>query len=218
MAHSLRAIRQRRHAAMDSVGARVTVEEPLLCRTLTHLLDLSRVPQQVRLHSNSASMECPMHSTSTRAPPCWMRCVSTWASPGRRRDATREHAGPARCSPMVSASFHAWPWQPSTTARRSRPSRGGPGTRAAPTASRVHSTRWLPCGYCTPGQICSTIGMMREIELGLSSAVSEDMAATEFGLTDAELKKRMSGNLCRCGAYVGICDAIQEFAASEAAR
>jgi xanthine dehydrogenase YagT iron-sulfur-binding subunit len=74
------------------------------------------------------------------------------------------------------------------------------------------------CGYCTPGQICSTIGMLREVEAGLPSAVSEDIAATEIILSDAELKERMSGNLCRCGAYVGICEAIREFAASEAAR
>ena len=73
------------------------------------------------------------------------------------------------------------------------------------------------CGYCTPGQICSTIGMLREVESGLPSAVSEDMAATEIDLSDAELKERMSGNLCRCGAYVGICEAIHEFAAAEAA-
>jgi xanthine dehydrogenase YagT iron-sulfur-binding subunit len=74
------------------------------------------------------------------------------------------------------------------------------------------------CGYCTPGQICSTIGMLREIEAGLPSAVSADMAATEFVLSDAELKERMSGNLCRCGAYAGICEAIHEFAASETAQ
>ena len=76
----------------------------------------------------------------------------------------------------------------------------------------------LQCGYCTPGQICSSIGMLREVEAGLPSAVSEDVAATEFTLSDAELKERMSGNLCRCGAYVGICEAIQEFAAGKAAR
>ncbi len=74
------------------------------------------------------------------------------------------------------------------------------------------------CGYCTPGQICSTIGMLSEFEAGLPSAVTEDMAATGIILSDAELKERMSGNLCRCGAYVGICEAIREFAASEAAR
>jgi xanthine dehydrogenase YagT iron-sulfur-binding subunit len=72
------------------------------------------------------------------------------------------------------------------------------------------------CGYCTPGQICSTLGMLRELEAGLPSAVTMDMAATEIIMSDAEIKERMSGNLCRCGAYVGICDAIREFAESEA--
>ena len=74
------------------------------------------------------------------------------------------------------------------------------------------------CGYCTPGQICSTIGMLRELDEGLPSAVTDDVTATDINLTDAELKERMSGNLCRCGAYVGICDAIREFAASERTR
>lgn len=73
------------------------------------------------------------------------------------------------------------------------------------------------CGYCTPGQICSAIGMLRELEAGLPSAVTEDVAASTVDLSDAEIKERMSGNLCRCGAYVGICDAIRAFAANEAA-
>lgn len=73
------------------------------------------------------------------------------------------------------------------------------------------------CGYCTPGQICSTIGMVSEAQAGLPSAVTEDMAATGIVLSDAEIKERMSGNLCRCGAYVGICEAIREFAESEPA-
>jgi xanthine dehydrogenase YagT iron-sulfur-binding subunit len=64
------------------------------------------------------------------------------------------------------------------------------------------------CGYCTPGQICSAIGMLDEIDRGVPSAVSSpDAGANE--LTDLELKERMSGNLCRCGAYVGISDAIR---------
>lgn len=66
------------------------------------------------------------------------------------------------------------------------------------------------CGYCTPGQICSAIGMLEELEAGLPSAVTSNMAQEEIALTDEELKERMSGNLCRCGAYVGICEAIQE--------
>jgi xanthine dehydrogenase YagT iron-sulfur-binding subunit len=74
------------------------------------------------------------------------------------------------------------------------------------------------CGYCTPGQICSTIGMLREVEQGLPSAVTEDMATAEIVLTDSEIKERLSGNLCRCGAYVGICEAIREYATGEATR
>jgi xanthine dehydrogenase YagT iron-sulfur-binding subunit len=66
------------------------------------------------------------------------------------------------------------------------------------------------CGYCTPGQICSAVGMLDEFKCGVPSHVSEDVTATEFRLTDDELRERMSGNLCRCGAYNGIVDAIQE--------
>ncbi|MCC6890079.1 MAG: 2Fe-2S iron-sulfur cluster binding domain-containing protein [Hyphomicrobiales bacterium] len=66
------------------------------------------------------------------------------------------------------------------------------------------------CGYCTPGQICSAVAMLHEFEAGHPSAVTEDMADTALALSDAEIKERMSGNLCRCGAYVGICDAIRE--------
>lgn len=66
------------------------------------------------------------------------------------------------------------------------------------------------CGYCTPGQICSAIGMVEELKCGVPSYVSEDVAADGFELTDPELRERMSGNLCRCGAYNGIVDAIQD--------
>ena len=66
----------------------------------------------------------------------------------------------------------------------------------------------LQCGYCTPGQICSALGMLAEFEAGSPSAVTEvdDLASGE--LTEAEIRERMSGNLCRCGAYNGIVDAI----------
>ena len=66
------------------------------------------------------------------------------------------------------------------------------------------------CGYCTPGQICSAIGMFREFQSGLPSALTGSMAETQLKFSEAEIKERMSGNLCRCGAYVGIIDAIQE--------
>ena len=64
------------------------------------------------------------------------------------------------------------------------------------------------CGYCTPGQICSAVGMLFEFAAGAPSAVTKEGGKLE--LTDAELRERMSGNLCRCGAYVGIRDAIQQ--------
>jgi xanthine dehydrogenase YagT iron-sulfur-binding subunit len=64
------------------------------------------------------------------------------------------------------------------------------------------------CGYCTPGQLCSAIGMMAEFGRGVPSSVTREPHPAE--LTDAELRERMSGNLCRCGAYIGIRDAIQQ--------
>jgi xanthine dehydrogenase YagT iron-sulfur-binding subunit len=74
------------------------------------------------------------------------------------------------------------------------------------------------CGYCTPGQICSAVGMINEFKNGLPSAVTNDMAATSIDFSDEEIKERMSGNLCRCGAYVGICDAIRDAFVSEVAQ
>jgi len=69
------------------------------------------------------------------------------------------------------------------------------------------------CGYCTPGQICSAIGMASELRRGVPSYVTEDVAAdvtAGAALTHDELRERMSGNLCRCGAYNGIVAAIAE--------
>ena len=64
------------------------------------------------------------------------------------------------------------------------------------------------CGYCTPGQICSAIGMAAEIGRGLPSHVTTDLSTTPIRLDRDELRERMSGNLCRCGAHNGIVDAI----------
>ena len=67
------------------------------------------------------------------------------------------------------------------------------------------------CGYCTPGQICSAVGMLREVEQGWPSHVTERLEANAE-LSDAEIRERMSGNLCRCAAYVNIVDAIRDVA------
>ncbi len=66
------------------------------------------------------------------------------------------------------------------------------------------------CGYCTPGQICSAVGMLREAEEGWPSAVSVDLNAEHVTLNDDEIRERMSGNLCRCGAYANIVPAIKD--------
>lgn len=64
------------------------------------------------------------------------------------------------------------------------------------------------CGYCTPGQICSAIGMASEVRRGVPSHITEDLSAEAVELTRDELCERMSGNLCRCGAHNGIVAAI----------
>jgi xanthine dehydrogenase YagT iron-sulfur-binding subunit len=64
------------------------------------------------------------------------------------------------------------------------------------------------CGYCTPGQICSAVAMVRELARGVPSYVTDDLTVGEIALTGDELRERMSGNLCRCGAYNGIVAAI----------
>ncbi|MDR6631961.1 xanthine dehydrogenase YagT iron-sulfur-binding subunit [Phyllobacterium sp. 1468] len=67
------------------------------------------------------------------------------------------------------------------------------------------------CGYCTPGQICSSIAVLEEIRANIPSHVTSDLT-TEVQITPAEIRERMSGNICRCGAYSNILDAIVEVA------
>jgi xanthine dehydrogenase YagT iron-sulfur-binding subunit len=67
------------------------------------------------------------------------------------------------------------------------------------------------CGYCTPGQVCSAVGVLDEVAQGHASHVTEDLTAAPE-LDDDEIRERMSGNLCRCGAYVGILAAVRQAA------
>jgi xanthine dehydrogenase YagT iron-sulfur-binding subunit len=71
------------------------------------------------------------------------------------------------------------------------------------------------CGYCTPGQICSAVAVLDEIKAGIPSHVSADLTARPQ-VTAAELRERMSGNICRCGAYSNIVEAITEVAGRQA--
>jgi xanthine dehydrogenase YagT iron-sulfur-binding subunit len=73
------------------------------------------------------------------------------------------------------------------------------------------------CGYCTPGQICSAVGMLAEADQGWPSFETKDLSAPagRASLTAAEVRERMSGNLCRCGAYVNIVDAVLDVAGAD---
>jgi xanthine dehydrogenase YagT iron-sulfur-binding subunit len=70
------------------------------------------------------------------------------------------------------------------------------------------------CGYCTPGQICSAVAVLDEIKAGIPSHVSADLTSPPE-LTNIEMRERMSGNICRCGAYSNIAEAIAEAAGSK---
>ena len=68
------------------------------------------------------------------------------------------------------------------------------------------------CGYCTAGQICSALGMLEESRMGMPSYVTENLALAQPELTNAEIRERMSGNICRCAAYPNIVAAIRQAA------
>ena len=75
------------------------------------------------------------------------------------------------------------------------------------------------CGYCTPGQVCSAAGIIEEAAAGHPSTATEDLQAEGgIDLTDAEIRERMSGNLCRCGAYANIVAAVRQAAEAAGAR
>jgi len=71
------------------------------------------------------------------------------------------------------------------------------------------------CGYCTPGQICSSVAVLEEIKAGIPSHVTADLTAAPQ-VTPEEIRERMSGNICRCGAYSNILEAITEVAERQA--
>jgi xanthine dehydrogenase YagT iron-sulfur-binding subunit len=90
----------------------------------------------------------------------------------------------------------------------------GDGTDLHPLQSCFVQHDAFQCGYCTPGQLCSAAGMLDEVRQGWPSLATEDLVAGPDGLTDAEIRERMSGNLCRCAAYPHIVSAIREAAAA----
>jgi len=85
---------------------------------------------------------------------------------------------------------------------------GAPGNLHPMQASFVRHDGYQ-CGYCTPGQICSAVAVLGEIKAGIPSLVSADLTARPQA-TPEEIRERMSGNICRCGAYSNIVDAITD--------
>ena len=74
------------------------------------------------------------------------------------------------------------------------------------------------CGYCTPGQICSSVGMLNEVRMGMPSHVTRNLEGAAAALSDEEIRERMSGNLCRCSAYPNIVAAIRDVVGPAAIR
>ena len=88
----------------------------------------------------------------------------------------------------------------------------GDGQNLHPLARTFIEHDALQCGYCTPGQIVSAVGMMQEAAAAWPSVVSQDLNAEVVTLDDDEIRERMSGNLCRCAAYANIVPAIAQVA------
>ena len=87
---------------------------------------------------------------------------------------------------------------------------GEGGDRLHPMQAAFIKYDGFQCGYCTPGQICSAVALLEEARRGDASHVTEDVTVKTTQLTDDEIRERMSGNICRCGAYPGIVAAIKE--------
>jgi xanthine dehydrogenase YagT iron-sulfur-binding subunit len=87
---------------------------------------------------------------------------------------------------------------------------GAPG-RLHPMQAAFLEADAFQCGYCTPGQICSAVALLREVEADWPSQAAADIAAPA-SLSDAEIRERMSGNICRCSAYPQIVEAIKSCA------
>jgi xanthine dehydrogenase YagT iron-sulfur-binding subunit len=85
------------------------------------------------------------------------------------------------------------------------------GDELHPVQQAFLSNDGFQCGYCTPGQIISAVALISEVRRGAASAVTHDLRrAASIELTDDEIRERMSGNICRCGAYPGIVAAVRQ--------
>jgi xanthine dehydrogenase YagT iron-sulfur-binding subunit len=88
--------------------------------------------------------------------------------------------------------------------------------RLSPLQAAFISCDALQCGYCTPGQLCSATALLAELRAGDASAASADVRRPQHAASDGEIRERLSGNLCRCGAYPNILAAVRSVAAGPA--
>ena len=138
-------------------------------------------------------------------------CASICTSPAPRRAATRARAAPARCWSTASASCPASRSRCSTKAARSRRSRGWRTTARCIRCSRRSSSMTASsAATARPARSARRSAWRRRSGAGVPSHVTADLSAETVALTRDELRERMSGNLCRCGAHNGIVDAIRE--------
>ena len=144
-----------------------------------------------------------------------MRSASFPICPAPKKVAIRARAAPAPFWWTASASSPVSPSPCNTRGAKLPPSKDlAHDGELHPLQAAFKEHDGFQCGYCTPGQICSAIGMFNEFQQGLPSAVTPDVSgASEF--SDEEIRERMSGNLCRCGAYNGILEAVRETFAPE---
>ncbi|MGI9025243.1 MAG: 2Fe-2S iron-sulfur cluster-binding protein [Burkholderiaceae bacterium] len=86
------------------------------------------------------------------------------------------------------------------------------GDRLSPLQAAFIEHDAFQCGFCTPGQLCSATAVLKELKEGRVSAATSDVRASRVAINDAEIRERMSGNICRCGAYPNIVTAIRSVA------
>ena len=148
--------------------------------------------------------------SSTPAPRSSTPSGNIFYSPAARRDATTASAEPAPSSLTAAASTPASPSPSPPTEPRSPPSKDSLTANPHPVQEAFLEHDGFQCGYCTPGQICSAVALLKEHKHNTLSTVSFETGHTSNPeLTDNEIRERMSGNICRCGAYPNIVAAVR---------
>ena len=166
--------------------------------------------------SPSTSSSAP--SPSTPAPRCSTSCANNSTSPAAKKAATTASAAPAPSSSTAAAPTACLTLAVAAQGYEITTIEGlGDETNLHPVQAAFLEHDGYQCGYCTPGQICSATALLEEQKRGELSQVSfETGKTTRPELTDEEIRERMSGNICRCGAYPNIVAAVRAVAQQSA--